>query len=105
MTQYIAKSTLISDGERYQQGQVFSEVELKGLSPELVDEHFKEIVTKTTPKSGTKNQATAEINDETGNGSLAPTGDNTKIEPQNAPAPKQVQGRGGKGKGKGKGGK
>lgn len=104
MTQYIAKSTLISNGERYQQGQVFSEVELKGLSPELIDAHFKEIVT-TTPKSETKTQATAEINDETDNGSLAPTGDNTKTEPQNTPAPKQVQGKGGKGKGKGKGGK
>ena len=100
MTQYIAKSTLISKGVRYQQGQKFDEADLKGLSPEQITAHFTEIVSQPEV---TKTQAPAEINDDTTGtapaSSPVPMGFQT---PVIAPAPK---GKGGKGKAKGKGGK
>ena len=96
MTQYKAKSTLISKGERYQQGQVFSEADLKGLSPEQITAHFTEIVSQPEVS---KTQASAEINDDTTGTAPASAPVST---PVIAPAPK---GKGGKGKAKGKGGK
>ncbi len=102
MTQYIAKSTLITKGVRYQQGQKFDEVDLKELSTEQISAHFKEVVS-VDKNVASETQAPAEINDESKNVVSTPAPAPSPVaSPATAPAPK---GKGGKWKAKGKGGK
>ena len=118
MTQYIAKSTLITaDGVRYQLGHEYSEKDLKGLSNEEISEHFKVVVSKseakrvstvvkaqTTPE--TETQPDGEINEADGEGADTTTTDTTNAPDAKTPetdAKPVKPANGGKGKNKGKG--
>jgi hypothetical protein len=115
MTQYIAKSTLITDGVRYQLGNEYSSEDLKGLSDEEISAHFKEVVSKVGKKTfvsvvktstpAPETQSNDEINEEDGEDETGE--DETSEAPEEeTPAPdvkpaKPAQGKKGKNKGKG----